>query len=184
MRLFTAIDFSPEITELLSQKMSNFGKTVRWTPPEQLHLTLQFLGEVPESLHVNVREGLRNVKADAFELSFLGDGVFPLQGPPHVFWKGIDDATIGRAQLLTLKNAMDEALQKNRIYVDQRRYIPHVTLAHFTPQFQMKMLQFLREAYESVNGATFAVTQFHLYQSELTPKGPIHTRIESYNLNG
>lgn len=182
MRLFTAITLPESTREIMIQKMSDFGKTVHWTPPSQLHLTLQFLDEQPETLLPDLINHLASVKHPPFELALKGNGVFPLQGQPKIFWTSFDDTTLDYVSLCTLKNTMDAALRPLHLRLDKRRYIPHITVARLTPQFQYKMLQFLKEAFNLLKGTSFPVDAFQLYRSDLSNNGAVHSIIETFPL--
>src|SRR5918994_1245775 len=99
MRLFVALDLSDAVREAaakciqrLSRRMTKTSPSVKigWVPPERLHLTIQFIGEVPLPVAEDIESRLSSPYPFApFELSLSGIGMFPPSGRPRDVWVGI-----------------------------------------------------------------------------------------------
>src|ERR1700690_1310132 len=93
MRTFIALDVDDAIRERIARFMEGvhgFAPDARWVRPESIHVTLKFIGEKPPEAVEKIKEHLKALKAQAFELSFRGYGFFPTAKAPRVFWIGID----------------------------------------------------------------------------------------------
>ena len=86
-RLFIAIDPPQEVREQLAALCCGLPDA-RWTPVEQLHLTLCFIGEVSGDHFLDIREALAELHVPPFPLQLRGVGFFPPRGLPRVVWAG------------------------------------------------------------------------------------------------
>lgn len=177
-RLFIAISLpDARKAELvsLSRPLRSFG----WTPSDRLHLTLRFLGEVPESETARLERELEGVRVLSFLLHTEGLGVFPAHPPFQVLWAGL-----GRAhpRLFQLRQQIDDRLLRTGVATDLRRFHPHVTLARLgRAASEGAVRQFLKDE-ASFEGAPFEVEGFGLFESTLLPKGALHSLRRSYPL--
>src|SRR5947199_323890 len=94
MRCFVAIELPPAIKERLCElrtRLAELDSLVRWTRPEQIHLTLNFLGEVPDSDLAQLCSAMQLAVSTLppFDLEIAGCGCFPPHGPPRVIWAGV-----------------------------------------------------------------------------------------------
>lgn len=129
-RTFVAIDVSPEIRTAATKLIRRLEQTsakVRWVEPENLHLTLKFLGEVDQ---LKILEVCREVTAAVAELPpFLiearGAGAFPSLERPRTVWIGIGQ---GRQELEILHEVLDERLDQLGIRAEGRQFKPHLTI--------------------------------------------------------
>src|SRR5579885_2447406 len=119
MRLFTAIDPSPEVHASLVQLLERLRPSarLRWSRPEGLHVTLKFIGEFPESRLPALRQALGSVPAPAaIPMEVSGLGFFPDVRAPRVFWAGI----AAPPELKKLVGEIDRALQPLGVAVERR----------------------------------------------------------------
>ncbi|MEW6595374.1 MAG: RNA 2',3'-cyclic phosphodiesterase [Thermodesulfobacteriota bacterium] len=175
-RLFVAMDLPEPVVAELSLFCCGLPGA-RWVAPEQLHLTLRFVGEVDGGLFREIREALQTVDGGAFDLRVKGFGCFPPRKPPRVLWAGVEPGD----EVIALRNRIERALVRLGIEPETRKFSPHITLARPDGTPIGKVTQFLagNSLYAS---PTFTVSEFHLYSSVLTPKGAIHTMEASYPL--
>lgn len=142
-----------------------------WTRPEQLHVTLRFLGDVPESKIEPMIARLAAVHVAPFVLPVEGVGSFPPNRPARVMWVGTGS---GHPRLFQLRQRIDDAVLAAGIDVDVRTFHPHVTLARCTESAARAVEHWLH-AHRDFAAAPFRVEAFDLYASELRPAGAIHT---------
>ncbi len=177
-RLFIALDLPDDARDRLAA-ISYGLPGAAWVPPEQMHLTLRFLGEVEDELFRVIREALGGVQGRKFHLSLKGVGHFPKRGDPEVLWLGVPE----NEELLRLRNRIEAVLVRRGAEPDPRKFHPHVTLARVKDARAPWIGRYL------VDNALFAlhdlpVRAFHLYSSRLTPEGAVHTLEASYPLEG
>ena len=175
-RLFVAVDPPPDIVARL-QGLCYGVSGARWVEPEQMHLTLRFIGEVDGGAFRDIKEGLAEVKAGSFPLQVKGLGFFPPRKIPRVLWAGIAPVE----QVSGLRNRIENVLVSLGLAPEGRKYSPHITLARLHDTPVARLGRFL--AGNSLFAAPeFSVSEFHLYSSELTVKGALHTIEASYPL--
>ena len=176
LRLFIAVDLPAELRPAVARLCQGIGGA-RWTRPEQLHVTLRFLGDTPEDRLDNMRVRLRQVRMPRFELALRGTGVFPPAGArPRVLWLGFDPPEPLRA----LKHTVDGVLGPDP-ETAKRGFSPHLTLARFPMRPRHDLDRFLAE-HAGFDGGSFLVSNFHLYNSTLRPEGALHEIVESFPL--
>lgn len=141
----------------------------KWVAPEQLHLTVRFIGEVDGGLFRDIKEILGEIHFASFSLQLKGVGYFPPRGAPRVLWIGLEKSE----PLQLLRKKIDTALLRVRIEPEGRKFSPHITLARLKNSPVNKIANFL-----SGNGLfsqePFQVEDFKLYSSVLSPKGAYH----------
>src|SRR5437762_3129412 len=129
MRLFVALELPAAVRENLGallKALRAVSPQTRWVRPENLHLTLKFIGEVPETEFAVIRNALAAARSDQpVALEFRGLGFFPNEKRPRVFWAGIEASP----NLKTLAAEIDRAMEKLGIPCEQRPFSPHLTLA-------------------------------------------------------
>jgi 2'-5' RNA ligase len=178
MRLFIAVDLPPEVRPRIARLCQGIAGA-RWVRPEQLHITLRFLGDTPEAGLSSMREKLRQVALPGFSLSLTGVGVFPPAGarkPARVLWLGLTPP----APLQSLKLALDAVLGPDP-EAAQRGFSPHLTLARLNTRPGHDLDDF-QARHGELSVGPFPVADFHLYRSTLRPQGALHEIVESYGL--
>jgi len=175
-RLFVAIDLPPDVVAQL-QELCYGVPGARWVQPEQMHLTLRFIGEVDGGVFQDIKEGLADIKTEGFALQVKGLGFFPPRKTPRVLWAGIEPVE----QVSGLRRRIDNVLLGLGLAPEGRKYAPHITLARLQDTPLARVGRFL-----AGNGlfATeeFPVSEFHLYSSQLTAKGAFYALEASYKL--
>lgn len=179
MRAFIALPLSAEINSALKDFMMELGdvKGIRMVPPENLHLTLDFLGEISERDVPFLREKLTAVAANtpSFPLSVCGVGAFPKSGDPKVLWVGLKRSTA----LMALASAVKEATGSN----DGKRFSPHLTMGR-VKYAEAKQRKFLEQFFQAEHRhfGRMNVDRFLLMQSDLSGKAPVYTAISQFEL--
>lgn len=176
-RLFLALTLPPAVRDVLAAKAQPLPG-VHWTPPEQLHVTLRFLGDVPEEQIEPMIARLAKVRVEPFILPIEGTGIFPLNRPPRVLWIGVGS---GHPRLFQLRQRLDDALIASGLQLDVRTFHPHITLARCTEDVAATLAQW-QQARKSLVAPPFRVEAFDLYASDLQPTGAVHTLRRSFPL--
>lgn len=141
---------------------------MRWVDPAQLHVTLIFLGQVPEEGVPAIRAALdRPFTLPVFTLQAAGLGTFPPRGAPRVIWVGIGD---GQASLVRLHEETAARLEPLGFLPD-RRFTPHLTLGRVKEAFA-PLPPGWRDA--PADAGRSAVRAMTLFRSTLGPKGALH----------
>ncbi len=177
IRLFVAIDLADDVTERL-KSLSLGLPGARMVPREQMHLTLNFIGEVEGSFFLDIRKALAGVQENVFTLQLDGVGCFPPRGKPRVVWAGV----AANLNLLRLQKKIRSVLVREAgLVLENRKYAPHITLARLNNTPSTRVGHFLQE-YSLFQSQPFTVKHFSLYSSFLGKKGATHVVQESYLL--
>lgn len=178
IRSFIAIDItSQEPLDLIS----SFQKTLRSTgadlkpvPPENVHITLRFLGDIAPSLAHQIGKNLSTLCFDSFEVSLQGAGAFPNMRRINVVWVGIKRGVIN---LVDIYRQVESRLQELGIRPDTRGFSPHVTVARVRSARNKGVLTKAILAMKNEEFGTFSINLVRLKKSVLTPKGPQYTTL-------
>lgn len=168
-RLFVSIPFPPACQDSMAALMEPIDG-VRWTRPEQLHLTLRFLGDVLDEQAERMISGLAQVKVEPFILPIEGVGRFPPRGPSKILWVGLGNA---HTRLFQLRQKVDDALLAAGWQGDLRSFEPHVTVGRVVTAAPQAIEHWLKKNRTYV-GPNFRVTAFQLVASDLHSNGPVH----------
>jgi RNA 2',3'-cyclic 3'-phosphodiesterase len=187
MRCFIAIDIDERIRKALGdlQRQLRDGIDVKrgdinWVNPDNIHLTLKFLGEIKDE---KVAEVCNIVKAVAgrhksFELDIESVGHFGGRSP-KVLWVGMGK---GGENLLELQKDIEESLALTGWPEETREFSGHLTLCRIrNPKAGMKLAQ-ASVNYKDFKVGTLAAVAVCVYQSELKPAGPVYTVLGNYKL--
>ena len=177
LRLFVGIEFPPELKLDLSLLCSGVPGA-RWVDPGNLHLTLRFIGEIPEDLAGDVDAALARLKAPRFTLQLSGTGVFG-GNRPHALWVGVERDP----DLVRLRDKIEQALIRTGLAPEQRRFAPHVTLARLRDPALDQLGHFLA-ANAQFRARPLPVEQFSLIASFPTKAGSIYEDQADYPLIG
>jgi RNA 2',3'-cyclic 3'-phosphodiesterase len=180
MRLFVAMDIPEEVraaVAALVEQLRPSSRDARWARIEGLHLTLKFIGEIPEERVGPIVSALTSLTfAKPIALRFGRLGFFPNERRPRVLWAGIDSGP----ELAALAAAVETALIPLGIAREDRAFSPHLTLARFDSP---RGLDHLHAAIDAVGPLEFGSTiakEFHLYQSILKRGGAEYTRVATF----
>ena len=124
MRLFVALDLPRSLRERLSW-MAGGLPGARWVAPENYHVTLRFIGELPGWRAEEVDIALAGLRAPGFTLQLAGIGTHEKGGKVNALWAGVER----NPQLDHLQTKIETALQRAGLERERRRFVPHVTLA-------------------------------------------------------
>ena len=176
-RLFIAISL-PEPVRAAVTTLQTPSRHVRWTPVEQLHVTLRFLGDIEPEVYETLVKRLADVRVEPFVLPIESVGVFPQKGPPHVLWVGVGS---GHPRLHQLRKQIDDTLLALGLDVELRAFHPHVTVGRCNEHAGSAVSAWLR-THREFAGPVFLVESFDLYASELRPGGAEHRLVAQFPL--
>ena len=176
MRLFIAIELPDDVKTALSRLRVDVPGA-RWVPPEQLHLTLAFLGEVEEKTAGELSERLALIQEPPFQLRFSEPGCFPNRHRPRVLWAGLEP----HPGLMYLAAEVHEAVLACGIPQEERPFSPHITLARLKFPAVREVAAFLTMP-QKLKLPPFPVREITLFQSRLTPHGAVHNPIRTFQM--
>lgn len=181
MRLFIAIEIPENIRAAFAYLLKDFralAPQLKWVRPENLHVTLKFLGETDPAKLTPLHNGLSAVRsAEPVNLEFRGLGFFPNEKRPRVFWAGMETS----ANLKTIAADIDQAMHNLGFPLEERPYAPHLTLARNSPPiFPPKLLQAIAGK-TSQSFGSLTTSQFHLIESKLKTTGAEYTTVQSFH---
>ncbi|HCX87852.1 MAG TPA: RNA 2',3'-cyclic phosphodiesterase [Gammaproteobacteria bacterium] len=170
-RLFVAIDIPDSIREeLTGWRISVRG--ARWARPNQMHLTLVFLGEQQPGVYRGICESLEKIEFTPFELQFHKVGYFGSKKSPRTLWADIRESP----ELLTLQKRVSAQCRELGVEIEVRKFRPHLTLARLDSASYRDVGRFL-QMFSLATSAAFTVDSFALFSSKLLPRGAVY-RIE------
>jgi 2'-5' RNA ligase len=180
MRLFVALEIPSTVRENLADLLTSLravSPQTRWVHPENLHVTLKFIGEVPEAKSSAIRSALAGVRSEQpVTLDFRGLGFFPNEKHPRVFWAGI----AAWPNLKILAAEIERATEKLGIPREQRPFSPHLTLARLEPPRLPEKLRAATQEHATRDFGSLRTNHFHLIESKLKPSGAEYTTVESF----
>lgn len=186
IRAFIAIPIPQDIREYIGKIIENFQRelpenSIKWVQPDNIHLTLQFLGDISNSTLNDLVEKLEDDKFFSFNLEITQIGAFPSIFKPRVVWIGVSKSERLNNVALYIQN-LTRSLQ---IETDNKPFSPHFTIARIKPGIKENTLDSLKKLLiksREIERILFNVNNYCLYQSKLTPNGPIYSVLQSYNL--
>lgn len=179
MRLFVAIDLPDDVKTKLGELQTPIP-TAKWVEERSMHLTLRFIGEVPDDMVEAIIAALSTINAESFALTLRSVGCFPPnpRKPPRVLWVGMNNQPL----LEQLQGKVERQIRALGIEPDHKPFSPHFTLA------RLKATKPLHEATTFLNKnqdfqvKPFPVESFTLYSSVLSSTGSIYNVEASYPL--
>lgn len=176
MRLFVAVDLPWELRERLTGLAGGL-KGARWQPPENHHLTLCFLGELPRYMAEEADLALAGVQARGFGLVLHGVGVFAKPGRPASLWAGVER----NPALDHLQAKIETALQRAGLEPERRRFAPHVTLGRIHNTSPDELAGWIA-AHNLFRVDPVPVAHFTLFSSRLGKEQSVYTPEVEYEL--
>ena len=186
IRTFIAVDLPEEVRQELATLQADFKKEVadiKWVEPDNLHLTLKFLGDVEEgqieALKQSLTETVRG--SSPFSIHLEGIGAFPRTTSPRVIWVGVSE---GKEQLIKLAGAIDEACIPFTLSPSkgERPFSPHLTIGRVRSRDGLDRLIKKLQVVEFRASTPAPIDRLILYQSTLSPKGPTYTPLVEFPL--
>ena len=185
MRLFIAINIPEAERTRLTRALLALATDdlpIRWVDSESLHITMKFLGEVPESRQHAVAIALANAAtgAAAFDVVLSGFGAFPSLSRPNIFWVGVQAG----AELARLYRRIDAAYVPLGFAADDRDFRPHITVARARKDGRIRDRRTMDRIKAGFDyKAEFRAASVDLMQSRLGPGGSRYEVLERMELH-
>jgi RNA 2',3'-cyclic 3'-phosphodiesterase len=178
MRLFVAIDLPWELRQRLAMLSGAGIPGAKWVPPENYHITLRFIGEMPAYRAEEIDHALTALKARSFDLALAGVGTFAKSGRSTTLWVGVER----NERLDHLQSKIETALQRIGLEPERRRFAPHVSLARLDNAVEAKLAAFV-QANNLFRAQPVTVEHFTLFSSLLGKEQSVYTPEVEYALN-
>lgn len=183
IRAFIALDIGNTVRsrlKALTGELKRADADVRWVKPENMHLTLAFLGNIETAKLRPLKDALRRnlPSLPCFDLEVHGTGVFGRRTRPSVVWAGLNESSA----LFQLQQRVVSAVDQAGIEYINRTFRPHLTLGRFKSlQRAEQLFPLLDKAKEQAYGTT-RIHSVKTIQSELKPAGAVYTVLHSVRL--
>ena len=178
-RVFIGLPLTDKAAHPLLKAQNHDISGARWQMRDNLHITLNFLGEVEDKDLEALQENLRKIHQNDFTIHMNGVGTFTRGKTeiPKILWAGVEKT----AALVNLKEAVDKACRTAGIHIDDRPYCPHVTIARLTDASREDVENFLKE-HKNLSAPAYRAKEFILYQSHLHDTGSIYRPLRHFPL--
>jgi len=179
MRAFVAIELPAPVRDAVADVMGELRRAqadVAWVRPENLHVTMRFLGEMTDEQRQMLADVLARIAGNfqPIPIALSGLGAFPSISAPRVVWVGISQ---GQDPLVQLAGQLEDAVVALGMPRDTRRFTAHVTLGRVrTPRHRAQLVASLRDLTWTPPGP-FIADHLTLFQSQLTSSGAIYTPV-------
>ncbi len=184
VRTFVAIELTSEVLSVLDRAQAALrkgpgGQAGRWVKGEGIHLTLKFLGNVPEEKLEDIYRAVRRACEGytPFELTIAGLGCFPNVRRPRVVWVGLREET---GQLAALQKKVEHELNRLGFPPEGRGFTPHLTLARVRQEAAHADVEALGKAVAETPAedlASMQVVAVSVMKSDLKPGGAVYTEL-------
>ena len=187
LRCFLAFELPEAVRDLLKGLLAHLKTRpldVRWVSPQNIHLTMVFLGNIPEDSLGSIKEAVGKTcrKYGPFEAGLTRVGFFGSKRSPRVLWVGMSGDI---HHLANFRDALLKALGPFGIKKETRPFRPHLTLGRFRKgAVGDNLLDTVLDEYSHIEAGTWILKELVLFKSQLTPKGAIYTKLCSWPLEG
>jgi 2'-5' RNA ligase len=187
MRVFIAIDLPQRVKDTLAQIQKGLKKTgadVKWVQANNIHLTLKFLGDIEESALEKLIQAI-TLAVDhltGYMINIDRIGAFPRLEAPRIIWAGIDR---GARETNKIVEDLEEGLSAIGIPKEEKPFACHITLGRTrSAQGKTGLAHELKTTNAMIRPEEleFMAKQITLFQSTLTPGGPIYKELQAINL--
>lgn len=176
IRLFVGIELPETVRERLAG-LSGGIPGARWVRPENMHLTVRFIGEVEHGMADDIDAALMRLQAPRFDLTLDGAGFFGKASAARTLWVGVRKCEA----LMRLQAKVEIAMQRLGLPAEERKYAPHITLARLRGVPAARLLRFV-EANGHFLAGPIPVERFVLFSSALGNAGSVYTAEARYPL--
>lgn len=185
MRAFIAIPLTEQVHQELAHLQDKLRKSnadVKWVEPSNIHLTLKFIGEIDEEQVEKIKASLDEIAKNrhCFDIHLAKVGAFPKISYPRVVWAGIDE---GYEECKTLAKSVEDTMERLGFKKEERDFSPHLTLGRVrSSKNKAQLMACLEKEKDFVSPGKVSVSKIILFQSTLTPKGPVYAPLKKFPL--
>lgn len=187
MRAFIAIELPQEIKNRLTEiqnLLKKSGADVKWVKPENIHLTLKFLGEIDKEKLIKIVEIIEDTAGNnaPFQIRLFSLGAFPKIEFPRVIWIAIDK---GDKETKRLAKELEEKIEKLGIPIEKRGFSSHITIGRVRSLLNKdRLAKVLKESENYFGGENieFGARKITLFKSTLSSSGPVYEVLKEVNL--
>jgi 2'-5' RNA ligase len=184
LRLFIALPIPEQAKHKLGviiEECRQHGGSVKWVKPENMHLTVRFLGDCNESIVPALKQLLDQAATDSKTAAAVIDhlGGFPNLRQPRVIWAGIGTDT---TELEKMAHQVEMMVRDLRFPEEKKKFNPHLTLGRVRnpPTGLAPLLDYLQNI--QMEPIESSLSELVLFKSTLTPRGPIYERLHEAKL--
>ena len=185
IRTFIAVDLNPRIKKTIKHIQNYLDRAncdVKWVKPENIHLTLKFLGDINikeiDALTQLLSNLLQNIKPIETEFTLLN--AFPDISQPHIIWAGLKDDSQKIAHLVKF---LEKSLGRIGFKEEQKPFRPHITIGRIRTQNNISNLSHALSDYTVPDTQTQTIKHITLYKSTLTSHAPIYDKLATFDLH-
>ena len=189
IRAFIAIELPGDIKQnlkvFISALKKEFGVSeIKWVNPDNIHLTLKFLGETELNTIQNITDQIKAISKSfsSPELQISGIGAFPDLRKPKVLWAGCSKSK----ELDYIFSRINSICVDLDFPAENRSFFPHLTIGRMKSMqssLTIQKIQSYFNKYSSIKFGNFSAPHLAIYQSELKPAGPVYTVLQKINLS-
>ena len=168
----------------ISGEIRHSDLDARWVKPENIHLTVVFMGNINSDDLGRLTAEVEDVCSGygIFDIALKGMGCFPNRHRPRVLWMGLDG---NLDRMSRFRDDLQESLKAFGIKGERRGFKPHLTLARFRSMRKTgSELEDILKVYEALESTFESVSELFLFKSELKPGGAVYTKLKSWPLSG
>ena len=173
LRLFIAVPIPDEVADKIARLQTGLDGA-KWSPRENLHLTLRFVGAVDERQAEDLDTALGDIRVPPIDIDLGGVGFFG-SDKPHAIWLGVKTNNY----LSTLRKQCERACRLTGLAPDPRAYTPHVTICYLPRHQPLDSVLAFQQSLNLFTVPTWTADRFYLYASRTNGPGPSRYSIEA-----
>lgn len=185
MRTFIAVEVDEKLKEVFGKVQSEIydkGAKIKWVSPQNMHMTLKFIGETKIEQAEEIKNILRICAGETkrFSMNFKSAGVFPDYKKPRVVWAGVSE---GKQELVSLAKKIEDSLSPVGIPGEKRVFSAHMTLGRI--KFQDSPALFIQalRTFEQTDFGTMTASQLVFFKSDLRKEGPVYEKLATFEFS-
>lgn len=187
IRTFIAIPIPEPVIRYLSDLINKFQtqfseNSIKWVQPNNIHITLKFLGDISTSSLAKLDDLLQSKKFPSFNLEIDKVGAFPSIYKPRVIWVGTTTNPI----LMEINDHVQSVTEFINVSEERKSFSPHLTIARIKPGIRNESFETLKHLLvknRNLSSLKFNVDKYCLFQSKLTPNGPKYSELSCFELS-
>jgi 2'-5' RNA ligase len=190
VRLFIALELTPVVRQSVQQTLEDIrhhfsSRSVRWVPPQNIHLTMKFLGDTDISQIEAVSDGLHQAIANfgTLEIDVADIGCFPNAKRPRIIWLGLNDRS---GHLMAVRDSIETQIAPLGFPTEKRKFSPHLTVGRMRRGMESRQLSDIGQTVSRLKVGhvdTWTSEFVSLIQSELLPSGAEYSTLYEAHFN-